>query len=129
MTRATTRLARLALIVVAMMLATIALGWIGPVFVAVVLGAIDGRKSVAAESGLAAALAWTLVILFTTASAGTRPVGTMSAALGMPALVLSIATILFAAGLAWSAATLVLFVRRTVFGRRAIGDPDAPSAG
>ena len=119
MTRTMSSLARLALIVAAVILATIALGWVGPLFVALVLGALDGRPSVPREAGIGAAVAWLLIIVFTVVVGGTRPVGMLGSALQMPALVLPLVSVLFAAGLAWSTATIVAVLRGTVAGRRA----------
>jgi hypothetical protein len=117
MTGATSSLARLGLIVTAVMLATIALGWFGPLFVAVVLAALDRRPSVPREAGVGAAVAWLLIIGFTVFVGGTQPVGQLGAALQMPAFVLPLVSVLFAAGLAWSAGTLVAMIRHAVRGR------------
>ncbi len=112
MTRGGSGLLRLAMIVGAMLLATIALGWIGPLFVALVLAVVDGRRSVPWETGTAAAMAWLLIIAFTALVGGFRPIGLLGAALQMPAIVLPLASVLFAAGLAWSTATLAAAIRR-----------------
>lgn len=118
MTRRTARLGRLGLLVAAITLATIVLGWLGPVFVGLVFVAVDGRESVPAEAATGAAASWALILLVTALSAGARPVGMIGASLGMPVIVLPLVSILFAAGLAWSSATLALFVRRAVVGVR-----------
>ena len=118
MTPITSALARLALITTAMILGTIALGWAGPIFVAAVLAGVDGRSSVPRETGTAAALGWLIIVLFTLAVAGGRPVALLGAALQMPAFVLPLASVLFAAGLAWSSATLVAALRHAIVGRR-----------
>jgi hypothetical protein len=112
MTRGISGLLRLATIIAAMILATIALGWIGPLFVALVLAVLDGRRSVPWETGSAAGLAWLLIIVFDALIGGLRPIGLLGAALQMPAIVLPIASVLFAAGLAWSTATLAVAIRR-----------------
>ena len=83
-----------------------------------VLVALDGRDSVPGESAMGAAAAWMLILLVTALRAGARPVGMIGAALGVPVIVLPIASILLAAGLAWSSATLAFFVRRAVVGMR-----------
>ena len=126
MTRVSSAMARLALIAAATILATLALGWAGPRFIAVVLAALDGRSSVPREAGTAAALGWLIIIGFTLVSGGTRAVGLVGGALGMPAFVLPLASILFAAGLAWSAATLVALVRFSVVSRRRAAVPTQP---
>ena len=116
MTRRTARLGRFALRVAAIGLATMVLGWLGPVFVGLVFVAVDGRESGPAESAAAAGTAWPLVLLVTALDAGARPVGLIAAALTVPVIVLPLASILFAAGLAWSSATLTLAVRRAIAG-------------
>ena len=114
MTRRWSRLLRLGVIVLAVTLATIALGWIGPIFVGLVIVAIDGRDSTPDESALGAAISWTLILLLTALSSGARPVSMIGAALGVPAIALPLASILFAAALAWSSATVTLLVRQIV---------------
>jgi hypothetical protein len=127
MTPRMARLGRLGLLVLAITLATTVLGWLGPMFVGLVFVALDGRESVPGESAVGAAVAWTLILLVTALSAGARPVGVIGAALGVPVVVLSIASILFAAGLAWSSATLALFVRRALVGSRRPGPLAEPA--
>ena len=127
MTPRLARLGRLGLLVAAITLATMVLGWLGPVFVGLVFAAFDGRESVPGESAAGAAVAWMLILLVTALSAGARPVGMIGAALGVPVIVLPIASSLFAAGLAWSSATLALFVRRAVVGRRRPGPLAEPA--
>lgn len=128
MTRRTARLGRFALLVVAVILATMVLGWLGPVFVGLVFVAVDGRESGPAECATAAAAAWALVLLVTALDAGARPVGMIGTALDVPVIALPVVSILFAVGLAWSSATLTLAARRTIAGRRAEG-PLAEPAG
>ena len=118
MTPRLARLGRLGLLVAAITLATMVLGWLGPVFVGQVFVALDGRDSDPGESATGAAVAWVLILLATALGAGARPVGMIGAALGVPVIVLPIASILLAAGLAWSSATLALVVRRAVVGMR-----------
>ena len=123
MTPLAARLGRLGLLTVAVTLATMVLGWLGPAFVALVFAVLDGRDTVPGESAAGAAAGWALILLLTALSAGARPVGMIGAALGVPAIALPVVSILFAAGLAWSSATLALFLRRAVVGRRR---PQAP---
>ena len=127
MTPRTVRLARLALVILAIVLATWAAGWLGPVIVASVFAAIDGRDSVPGESALGAATGWALMLLIIIGGAGLRPLGIISSVFGLPSLVLPLVSILFAAGLAWASATLALAARRVIAGPRASHDVPAPA--
>jgi hypothetical protein len=111
-------LGRLGLLIVAVVLATMVFGWVGPLFAGFVFGALDGRDSGPREAAFGAALAWALVIVVTLLSTGTHPAGVIGAALGVPAFVLPIASMLFAMGLAWSSAAVALALRRTMPVRR-----------
>jgi hypothetical protein len=126
MTPRTVRLARLALVILAIVLATWAAGWLGPVIVATVFAAIDGRDSVPAESALGAAAGWGLMLLIIVGGAGLRPLGIIGSVFGLPSLVLPLISILFATGLAWSVATLVLAARRGIAGSR--GSREVPAS-
>ena len=127
MTPLIARLGRLGLLTVAITLATMVLGWLGPIFAALVFVVFDGRATVPAESAAGAALAWALILLVTALGAGAKPVGMIGAALGVPAIALPTISILFAAGLAWSSATLAHLVRRAVVGRRQPRPPAQPA--
>jgi hypothetical protein len=118
MTRAGLALTRLTVIVVVMLVATMLLGWIGPVAVAVGMAAVQGKPTLPAEIGVGAALAWALVIVSTLLTGGVRSVAMLGAALQMPAFILPLASVLFVAVLTWSAATLVAALRRAVVARR-----------
>lgn len=110
------RVLRFILLVVAMTLATFALGWPGVPFVAIGFSIADRGVRVAWETARAAAVAWTALlvvhVLPTAFAGGPGPsiVRTVAGALGMPALVPPIVTIAFATLLAWSAATVTVAV-------------------
>jgi hypothetical protein len=109
-------LVRFALLVVAVILATVALGWAGVVVVGLLFAAIDGRDSAAVEALAASAVAWALILLISALSAGARPTGMLGAAMGVPTIALPAAAMLFAAALAWSSAAVMLGLRRLVLG-------------
>jgi hypothetical protein len=116
MSRRNALLLRFGLLVTVSLLATMSFGWVGVLFVGVAFAAIDGRESAPGEIAAAAALAWILVLLFTALSAGARPVGIIAAALTVPVIAIPLASMLFAAGLAWSSAAVTLFLRDAVIG-------------
>ncbi len=103
----TTRLLiyRALFVIAAMILATIAIGWWGVLFVAVAFALVDRRWSVPAESGVAAAVAWLLLFLVSSVLHGSALIGLMSAAMSLPAFALPLLTVVFPALLAWSGAT------------------------
>ena len=121
MTRAGLALTRLTVIVVVMLVATMLLGWIGPVAVAVGMAAVQDKPTLPAETGIGAALAWAGIIGFTILLGGVRSVAMLGAALQMPAFILPLASVLFVAVLTWSAATLVATLRRAIMARRPAG--------
>lgn len=108
------RVYRFILLVLAMALATFALGWAGVLFAAAVLAAIDRGDRVPWEAARAACVAWTLLLLVHVipsmlADAPGRPmVATIGAALGLPTLVPPLVTIVFPALLAWCSATVMV---------------------
>jgi hypothetical protein len=106
------------MLVAAVILATVALGWMGVVFVGVLFAAVDGLDSAAAESGASAAVGWMLILLVTGMTAGARPLGVIGSALGVPMLALPLVSLLFAAGLAWSSAATTSFIRRVALSAR-----------
>jgi hypothetical protein len=112
------RLGRLGLLTLAVILATVAFGWAGPLFAGLVFAALDGRASAPGEVALSAALAWATIVLFNVLAAGAGPSGLIGASLGVPAFVLPVVSILFSAALGWSAAALTLALRRAIAGRR-----------
>jgi hypothetical protein len=109
---------RLGLLVSACILATLALGWPGPIFVGVVFAAIDGRDRTPSHAALAAAVAWSLMIAFSFVSAEGRAVGMIGAAFGVATPVVMLVAVAFATALAWSGATLSFAVRRLISDRR-----------
>ena len=105
------RLARLALLTAACALATIALGWPGIVFVAGVFAIIDGRVTVPGEVAAGGACAWAAIAIFVALGAGAERVGVVGAALGVPAVLVPLVGVAFAAALAWSTAAVALLLR------------------
>lgn len=102
------RLQRLLLLTAAMALATVALGWAGPLIVATVFAIIDRHPSVPAEAGVGAAIAWAIVFVVNAIVPGGGLTTLVGRAMGLPTVILPIATILFPAMLAWSGATVVV---------------------
>lgn len=92
---------------------TFALGWWTVPIVGAVWALLSGGRNRAAIAGFAAAAAWIALLLL---DAAKGPIGLISARLGgvlsVPPVLLWLATPLFAAGLAWSAAKLVTYFRR-----------------
>ena len=120
------RLGRLGLVIIAVILATVVFGWAGPLFTGLVFGLLDGRDSAPGEVALGAGLAWAVILLFTVLSAGGAAAGIIGASLGVPAIVLPLVSVLFAAASGWSAAALGLALRHAVAGRRSSSAlPDA----
>jgi hypothetical protein len=105
------RAARLGLLIIALMLGTFALGWVGVPCVALAFAAFDGRPSSAWESALAAGLSWGLILALTAVASGGRPLAIVGAALGAPPFAIPLVAIVFAVLLAWTAATIALGVR------------------
>ena len=95
-----------------MLLATVALGWWGVLFVAIAFAIIDLRPGVAAEAGLGAALAWLGLFVVNAVVGGPAVIGLISRAMSLPAVVLPVLTIMFPAMLAWSGATVARALSR-----------------
>jgi hypothetical protein len=97
------------LLAIAMVAATVVGGWWGVLAAAFVWGAWSGR---AGRVAVAAACAWGSVLVWTAAS-GPLPalVAALGAIAGAPGWVLVVATLVFPAGLAWSAAVVGSVVR------------------
>jgi len=110
----TTRLGRLGLLVVATILATAVFGWAGPLFAGIVFAALDGRASAPGEVALGAAVAWILILLFTMLGAGIAPARVIGESLGVPPVVLPLASVLFATALGWSAAAGSVMLRQMI---------------
>ena len=125
--KGTVRAYRLLLLVAAMVLATFALGWWAPLFVAVIFAIIDSQRTAPAEAGAGAAIAWTLLFVLNALLPGAGIVTTMGRAMGLPALVLPVVTLVFPMLLAWSGATVAVGVLH-VAGRPRHAHPPAPAA-
>jgi hypothetical protein len=97
------------LLAIAMVAATAVGGWWGVLAAAFVWGAWPGR---AGQVAIAAACAWGCVLVWTAAS-GPLPavVAALSSIAGAPGWVLIVATLVFPAVLAWSAAVVGGVVR------------------
>ena len=108
------RFQRLALLTLAMALATVALGWPGPLLVAIVFAIIDRHATVAAEACTSAAIAWALLFTLHAVIPGAGMVGLVGRAMAIPAIVLPLVTIVFPALLAWSGATAAVAILRGV---------------
>jgi hypothetical protein len=111
-------LARLALLVVACALATIAIGWPGIIFVAVAFALIDGRPTVPRDVAGGAASAWAVMAIVIAIRAGAGTVGVIGAGLGVPPLLIPMVAVTFAGALGWSSATVMLLLRNLVAGAR-----------
>ncbi len=116
MTSRTAWLLRFSALLVAMILVTVALGWWGVPIVGAAFAALDGRDSTPMEASASAASGWALILLVTALAAGARPVGIIGNALGIPAIAIPLASIIFASLLAWSSAAVALFARTVVVG-------------
>lgn len=95
------------------------IGWVGVLLAALIVGFVFYREGGGGwRIALAAALAWTALLL---ADAASGPFGALSAMLGgvlrLPGAVLVLLTLAFPAALAWSAATVVAEVRRMLVTR------------
>ena len=105
---------RLLLLLAAMVLATFALGWLGVPFAAAAFAFIERGARVPGETALAAAGAWTALLLINIIdwAGGGMPAasvaGTVAGALGLPWFLPPILTIVFPALLAWCSATVVV---------------------
>jgi hypothetical protein len=119
---------RLGLLVVACILATLALGWPGPIFVGVVFAAIDGRDRTPSRAALAAAAAWSLMIATSVLTADARAAAMIGGAFGVATPVLALVAVAFATALAWSSATLAFAVRRMISDRRGVENPGVREA-
>ena len=120
---ATVRLARSLLVVIAMVVATIILGWLGVLFVAVLFATIDRGSRVAGEAGFAAAVAWLGLFIGNAVVPGSGLVPLIGRAMGLPWLVLPLLTILFPAMLAWSGATVAIGIAHLLGRRRRFDTP------
>ncbi|MEO5590233.1 MAG: hypothetical protein ABIS03_11655 [Gemmatimonadaceae bacterium] len=104
---------RFVLLTEAFSVLTYALGWWTVPIVGAAWALLSGDRNRAAMAGLAAGAGWILLLLL---DAVKGPIGLISARLGgvmgVPPILLWLATPMFAGGLAWSAAKLV-----TYFGR------------
>lgn len=101
----------------ALALATWLAGWWGVPLVAAAWGLMSRRRTDAArEAALAAILAWAILLA---AQAARGPLGDLAARLGSamraPAPILMLVTVLFAALLAWSAATVARSIALAAF--------------
>ncbi|GAC1684492.1 MAG: hypothetical protein NVS9B3_02670 [Gemmatimonadaceae bacterium] len=106
------RLSRLAIAAVLVMGATSAIGWPGvPVTAVVVVLPLSRHRLSAAESALAASLAWGALLAWTTTQG---PLGIVATLIGgvltLPAAAVVVLTLALPAGFAWSAATLATAV-------------------
>jgi hypothetical protein len=93
--------------------------WAVPLVAAFVGSALHRREGVARRMALAAAIAWTL-LLIVDATRGRLSVAatTLGGVLRVPGVVLVLVTLVFPALLAWSAATVAIAVRRLEAARR-----------
>jgi hypothetical protein len=115
MTRIAAYLGQLILVTVALIAATAAIGWWGIAIAAFVWGMWAAHSTqqdahgtrAATCASIAAALAWTSLLLWT-AARGPLPalITALGQIAGAPGSVLVVATVLFPALLAWSAATV-----------------------
>ena len=119
------RVYRLLLLTGAMALATVALGWLGVLFAAVAFAVIDHHRSVPAEAGASAALAWGMLLLINAVLPGTALLSLVGRAMGIPAVTLPALTILFPALLAWSGAVVAASVLEWAGRPRRSGEPSA----
>jgi len=117
------RLYRALLLIGAMMLATVALGWWGVLFVAAVYPFIDRRWSVPAEAGFSAAAAWLLLFLANVIIDGPGIVTQVGGAMALAPWALPVLTIVFPAILAWSGAVVAAALQRVLGRPRHVGAP------
>ena len=110
----TVRVYRFLLLWAAMLLATMAAGWIGVPLAATAFAVIDRGVRVSGETALAAGAAWAAmfvahVMAWLVAEApGPSMIRTVAAVVGMPSFVAPLLTIVFPALLAWAAATVTV---------------------
>ena len=114
---------RLLLLVAAMALATIALGWWGVLFVAIAFAIIDRRWSVPAEAAFSAAVAWLALFVVNAIMPGVSIVTLMARAMTLPWPVLPILTVGFPLMLGWSGATVAVAVAHLLGRRRLVAAP------
>jgi len=117
------RLYRVILLVGAMILATVALGWWGVLFVAALFPLMDRRWTVPAEAAWAAGAAWLVMFLANVMIDGPGIVAQVGRALTIPAWALPVLTIVFPAILAWSGATVVAALAQFLGRARHFGAP------
>lgn len=115
------RFYRVILLVGAMVLATVALGWWGVLFVAALLPVIDRRWTVPAEAAWAAGAAWLVMVLGNVIIDGPGIVAQIGRALTIPAWALPVLTIVFPAILAWSGVTVVAAAQEFLGRGRTVG--------
>lgn len=99
------RVARFLLLVAAMSLITIALGWWGIALAAFLFPLADRSRSVAAECAIAAGTAWLLLFAGNALVGDRAMIGLIARATSLPSFVLPFVTVVFPSLLAWSAAT------------------------
>lgn len=123
------RAGRMILLAAAFGLATWLVGWRGVPAVAAAWGAVGWRRrGTAADSALAAALAWTALLAMVAARGDLLAfAGRLGGIFQLPGHAVILATLLFAAALAWSAATVAIALVRAIERVRR-GDP-APADG
>jgi hypothetical protein len=116
-------LGRLALLVAAMALATVALGWWGVAVAAAAFAVIDRRSGTPLEAAAAAGLAWGLLLIVAEvrgeAGGAARAVG---GAVGIPPLTLFVITLVFPIALAWSCAMASRVIAGLAVGGRSTND-------
>lgn len=102
-------LARLLLLSAAFLLATVVGGWLAVPVVGAVWGVLARTlRTPARDAALASAIAWTALLLWAGAHGDVLTLaGQLAPLFRVPGVVLLLATVLFASGLAWSATTLV----------------------
>jgi hypothetical protein len=110
----------LALVAAAMAVLTWVMGWWGIVLGAVVVGvAFREQGGGGWRVALAAALSWAaLLVIDAVGGPFARLAHTLGGVMGVPAFALIAVTLLFAAGLAWSAATVAAVLAQMVDRRR-----------
>ena len=108
------RVYRFLLLLLAMALATIAIGWAGVLLVACGFAVMDRGERVPWETARAAGAAWAAFLLFrvipsvVTTDGGPSMVPMVAEAMGLPSFVPPLVTIAFPALLAWAAATVTV---------------------
>ena len=119
-------LGRLALLVAAMALATFALGWWGVPLAAVTFALIDRRPATPAEVGVAAGLAWAVLLLVAEGKGDLSGVAdAIGGAVGIPPVALFVITLIFPVALAWSCAMATrLIAGRALPGQRGEGSSE-----